>query len=53
MFDLDLDKVKFPAPTTDEEKIIFAHTRGFSQRDIKKYFQILNTAKKKRNHYIS
>ena len=40
MFDINLAKVKFPARTTDEEKIIFAHTRGLSQRVIKKYFQI-------------
>ena len=38
MFALDLAKIQFSPITTDEEKIIFAFTRGFTIRKIKEAF---------------
>lgn len=43
MLPLQLDKIKFPPRTTDEEKIIFARTRGFSTRQIRDAFHFGNT----------
>ena len=38
MFAFDLARVQFSPTTTDEEKIIFAFTRGFTIRKIKEAF---------------
>ena len=43
MFPLQLDKVKVSPRTTDEEKIIFARTRGFTIRQIRDAFHFGNT----------
>ena len=40
---LNLSTVRFPLRTTDEEKIIFAPTRGFTIRQIKSAFHFGST----------